>query len=58
MIQVASVNRRMRDNLVASVARCIAGGVRSLLTVAASVCEQDGDEHVGQPVLVGVWAAA
>jgi hypothetical protein len=25
---------------------------------AVSVCEQDGDEHVGQPVLIGVWAAA
>jgi hypothetical protein len=26
--------------------------------VAASMCEQHGDEHVGQPVLVVVWVAA
>jgi hypothetical protein len=32
--------------------------VRSLRAFAVSVCEQNGDEHVGQPVLVGVWVAA
>ena len=34
------------------------GGARSPWAVAASACEQHGDEYVGQPALVVVWAAA
>jgi hypothetical protein len=71
---VASVARGATPEWVVCLGRCVSraagclvptvtvttepDGVRSLRAVAVSVCEQDGDENVGQPVLVGVWAAA
>jgi hypothetical protein len=70
---VASVARGATPERVVCVARCVSGaagclvsavtvitepGRRALWAVAVSVSEQDGDEHVGQPALVGAWVAA
>src|SRR6516225_5683723 len=34
------------------------GTARARRDCRASVFEQDGDEHIGQPSLIGLWAAA
>jgi hypothetical protein len=67
---VASVARGAAPEQVVCAARCVSLAAGFLVQAAAvitrsgggpaggSVCEQDGDEHVRQPVLVGGWVAA